>query len=294
MNKLAPETRVQILTLLCEGNSMRSCSRIADVSINTVTKLLIEAGQTCAKFHDETVRDVKASRVQCDEIWSFNYAKQKNVAKAKAAPLWAGDVWTRTAIEADTKLILSYFIGGREIEDARAVMDDLKSRVSNRIQLTTDGHRSYWQAVESTFGDDIDYAQLVKVYGRPSAQVEAHRRYSPTECIGTHTNVIAGDPDQRYINTSYVERSNLSMRTFMKRFTRLSLGFSKKVEHHAYMVALYAVWYNFVKMHKTLRMTPAMAAGVSDKLMDMTDLVALMDVNAPTPAKRGVSKKRAA
>lgn len=295
MNKLPAETRTQILTLLCEGNSMRSCSRIADVSINTVTKLLIEAGVFCAAFHDAKVRNVKSTRVQCDEIWSFTYAKQKNVAKAKAMPAGgAGDVWTWTAIDADTKLLISFLIGGREGASAYEFMSDVKERVANRIQLTTDGHNAYMQAVERTFGDEIDYAQLVKIYGKPHAEIEAHRRYSPMPCIGAKKNEKLGAPDMAHVSTSYVERSNLSMRTFMKRFTRLSLGFSKKIEHHAYMVALYTVWYNFIKMHKTLRMTPAMAAGVSDKLMDMSDLVALMDANASAPAKRGAYKKRAA
>jgi IS1 family transposase len=291
MNKLPVAARAQILTLLCEGNSMRSCSRIADVSINTVTKLLIEAGQFCAAFHDEHVRGVKAARVQCDEIWSFNYAKQKNVATAKAVPVGgAGDVWTWTAIDADSKLLISFLIGGRESASAMEFMSDVKDRLANRVRLTSDGHNAYMIAVKEAFGDEIDYAQLVKLYGKSDNE----RRYSPAPCIGTRLHRVKGNPDPAHISTSYVERSNLSMRTFMKRFTRLSLGFSKKVEHHAYMVALYAVWYNFIKMHRTLKMTPAMAAGVSDKLYEMADLVTLMGANAPAPAKRGPYKKRAA
>ena len=234
-------------------------------------------------------------RIQCDEIWSFNYAKQKNVAKAKAVPVGgAGDVWTWTALDADSKLLVSFLIGGRESASAFEFMSDVKERLANRVQLTTDGHNAYLQAVDRTFGDDVDYAQLVKIYGKPHAEIEAHRRYSPTPCIGARKHEIIGEPDKAHVSTSYVERSNLSMRTFVKRFTRLSLGFSKKVEHHAYMVALYTVWYNFIKMHKTLKMTPAMAAGVSDKLMDMADLVSLMDAAAPPPPKRGAYKKQAA
>lgn len=291
MNKLAPETRAQILTLLCEGNSMRSCSRIADVSINTVTKLLIEAGQFAAAFHDERVRGVKAARVQCDEIWSFTYAKQKNVATAKAAPLGAGDVWTWTAIDSDSKLLVSYLVGGRDSEYAIELMDDLRARLANRVQLTTDGHKAYLEAVEGAFGGDVDYAQLIKLYGEAP---NPEKRYSPAECIGIRKSRVEGNPDPNFVSTSHVERANLTMRTFMRRFTRLTLGFSKKIQHHAHMVALYAVWYNFIKMHKTLKMTPAMAAGVSDKLYEMADLVALMDAAAPTPAKRGPYNKRAA
>ena len=270
---------------------MRSCSRIADVSINTVTKLLIEAGQFCAQFHDERVRDVKASRVQCDEIWSFTYAKQKNVARAKAAPLGAGDIWTWTAIDADSKLLVSYLVGGRDSEYAMMLMDDLRERLANRVQLTTDGHRAYLEAVEGAFGGDVDYAQIVKLYGEAP---NPERRYSPAECIGIRKSRVEGNPDLAHVSTSYVERANLTMRTFMKRFNRLTLGFSKKVAHHAHMVALYTVWYNFVKMHKTLKMTPAMAAGISDRLYDMADLVALMDAAQPAPAKRGPYKKTAA
>jgi len=270
---------------------MRSCSRIADVSINTVTKLLIEAGQFCAQFHDERVRDVKASRVRCDEIWSFIYAKQKNVVAAKAAPLGAGDIWTWTAIDADSKLLVSYLVGGRDSEYAMMLLDDLRERLANRAQLTTDGHRAYLEAVEGAFESDVDYAQLVKLYGdAPNPE----RRYSPAECIGIRKSRVEGNPDLAHVSTSYVERANLTMRTFMKRFNRLTLGFSKKVAHHAYMVALYAVWYNFVKMHKTLKMTPAMAAGISDRLMDMGDIVAFMDNLQPAPAKRGQYKKQSA
>jgi IS1 family transposase len=280
MNKLPRETRIQILSMLCEGSSMRSISRVADVSINTVDKLLRDAGLACAAYHDTHVRNVNSRRVQCDEIWSFIYAKQKNVKGAKAAPPRAGDVWTWTAIDADSKLIVSWLVGGRDSEYALALMDDLRSRLTNRVQLTTDGHKAYLEAVEGAFGGDIDYAMLVKIYGEAP---DPEKRYSPAECIGAKKTAIEGNPDPDHISTSYAERSNLSMRTFMRRFTRLALGFSKKFENHCHMVALYTVWYNFVKMHKTLKMTPAMAAGVSDKLWSVGDIVDLIEA-AEAPA----------
>jgi IS1 family transposase len=281
MNRLPREKRIQILSMLCEGSSMRSISRVADVSINTVDKLLRDAGLACARFHDEHVRNVSARRVQCDEIWSFIYAKQKNVKTAKAPVARAGDVWTWTAIDADSKLIVSWLVGGRDSEYALAMMDDLRSRLANRVQLTTDGHSAYLEAVEGAFGGDVDYAMLVKIYGEAP---EAEKRYSPAECVGAKKTRIEGNPDPDYISTSYAERSNLSMRTFMRRFTRLALGFSKKFENHCHMVALYTVWYNFVKMHKTLKMTPAMAAGVSDRLWSMGDVVDLIEAaEAPAP-----------
>ena len=274
MNRLPRDKRIQILSMLCEGSSMRSIARVADVSINTVDKLLQDAGIACAAFHDMTVRDVKARRVQCDEIWSFVYAKAKNVPTAKAAPDRAGDVWTWTALDADSKLIVSWLVGGRDSSFAIALMDDLRSRLANRVQLTTDGHATYLEAVEGAFGGDVDYAMLVKLYGEP---VEQEKRYSPAKCIGARRTAIEGKPDLDHVSTSYVERSNLSMRTFMRRFTRLALGFSKKFENHCHMVALYTVWYNFVKLHKTLKMTPALAAGVADKLWSVGDIVDLIE-----------------
>ncbi|KQT56153.1 transposase [Methylobacterium sp. Leaf456] len=291
MNKLPLAKRVQILSMLCEGSSMRSISRVVDVSINTVSKLLEDAGRACTAFHDDTVRGVQAKRVQVDEIWSFCYAKQANVADAKRAPDGAGDVWTWTAIEADTKLIISYLIGGRDAEYANAFIGDLKDRVANRIQLTSDGHRAYLDAVEEAFGADVDYAQLVKIYGDVP---EAHKgRYSPSDCIGALKVPVQGGPNRKHISTSYAERQNLTMRMQMRRFTRLTNAFSKKFENHAHMVALYTVWYNFVKLHKKHRMSPAMAAGVSDRLWSMEDVAALVEAAAPTPSKRGPYKKRA-
>jgi IS1 family transposase len=291
MNKLPLAKRALILSMLCEGASMRSISRMADVSINTVTKLLVDAGRACAAFHDEHVRNVAAKRVQCDEIWSFCYAKAKNVATAKAAPAGgAGDVWTWTALDADSKLSVSYLIGGRDAEYALAFMDDLRSRLANRVQLTTDGHKAYLEAVEGTFGGEVDYAQLVKLYG--SAPEAAKGRYSPAECIGARKMPVGGSPDPAHVSTSYVERQNLTMRMHMRRFTRLTNGFSKKIENHLHMVALYTVWYNFVKQHKSLKgITPAMAAGVSKTLWSMEDVAAMVDAAAPKPGKRGPYKK---
>ncbi|MGH6715331.1 MAG: IS1 family transposase [Bradyrhizobium sp.] len=292
MNKLPLQTRVQILSTLCEGSSMRSVSRLCDVSINTVTKLLIEAGKFCAGFHDAKVRMVEAKRVQVDEIWSFTAAKQKNVARMKAPVDGAGDTWTWTAIEADTKLIVSHFVGGRDGECAMWFMDDLRSRLANRVQLTSDGHRAYLEAVEGAFGGDVDYAMLVKIYGNsPEA---AKGRYSPAECIGAKKERIEGNPDPKYVSTSYAERQNLTMRMHMRRFTRLTNAFSKKFENHAHMVALYAVWYNWIRIHKSLRITPAMAAKLTDRLWSWEEVVLAMDADVPAAKKRGPYKKTAA
>lgn len=289
MNKLPHAKRIQILAMLCEGSSMRSISRVADVSINTVSKLLVEAGEACLVIHDEMVRNVKASRIQCDEIWSFCYAKEKNVATAKAASDGAGDVWTWTAIDADTKLIVAYHIGNRSGEDAMYLMDDLRGRLANRVQLTTDGHRAYLEAVEGAFGADVDFAQLVKLYG-PS--IAAPGRYSPAECVGAKKVRVEGNPDIAHVSTSYVERQNLTMRMSMRRFTRLTNAFSKKLENHIHALALYFVFYNFTRVHKTLRMSPAMAAGITDRLWSLDDVVAKIDAMAPAPKKRGPYKKR--
>jgi IS1 family transposase len=287
MNKLPLETRVQILSMLCEGSSMRSVSRLCDVSINTVSKLLVEAGKFCAGFHDENVRMVEAKRVQVDEIWSFTAAKQKNVATMKNRVDGAGDTWTWTAIEADTKLIVSHFVGGRDGECAMWFMDDLKSRLANRVQLTSDGHKAYLEAVEGAFGGDVDYAMLVKIYGNTT---EAKGRYSPAECIGAKKERIEGSPDPKYVSTSYAERQNLTMRMHMRRFTRLTNAFSKKFENHAHMVAMYAVWYNWIRIHKSLRITPAMAAKLTDRLWSWEEIVQAMDADVPAK-KRGPYKK---
>jgi IS1 family transposase len=292
MNKLSTEKRAQILHLLCEGNSIRAVTRLTGVSKNTVTKLLIDAGKACAAYHDEHVRNVEAKRVQVDEIWSFTYAKQKNVSNAKAAPEDAGDTWTWTAIEADTKLIISYLVGGRDSEYAKVFMDDLRDRISNRVQLTSDGHKAYLEAVEGAFGGDVDYAQLIKLYG--NAPDSAKGRYSPAECTGIKKTRIEGNPDPKHVSTSYVERQNLTMRMHMRRFTRLTNAFSKKIENHSYAVALHFMYYNFVRIHQKLRMSPAMAAGVTDRLWEISDIAALVEAAEDAPKRRGPYKKRAA
>jgi IS1 family transposase len=289
VNKLPVAKRAQILSMLCEGSSMRSVSRVADVSINTVAKLLADAGETCAALHDEAVRGVKAKRVPCDEIWAFNYCKQRNVATAKAAPDQAGDIWTWTALDGDHKLIISYLVGGRDAGYATALMEDVAARLANRVQMTTDGHRAYLDAVEGAFGADIDYAMLIKLYGEAP---EPAGRYSPGQCIGIKTGRVEGRPDPAHISTSYAERENLTKRMQMRRFTRLTNAFSKKAEAHYHMVALYTVWYNFVRIHKTLRCSPAMAAGLSDRLWDTGDIVALIDAGAHAPKPRGPYKAR--
>ena len=292
MNKLPVAKRTQILAMLCEGSSMRSISRVADVSINTVAKLLVEAGEACLAIHDETVRNVKASRVQCDEIWSFCYAKDKNVSTAKSAPEGAGDVWTWTALDAETKLIVSYFVGDRSGESAMIVMDDLRARLANRVQLTTDGHNAYLEAVEGAFGADVDYAQLVKLYGVADKGRSTEARYSPMQCTGIRKRRVEGNPDYQHVSTSHVERMNLSIRMQYRRFTRLTNAFSKKLDNHIHALALYFAFYNFCRIHKSLRVTPAMAAGITDRLWSMDDIVAKMDELAPAPKARAPYGKR--
>src|SRR6266446_9677074 len=294
MNKMPLAKRAHVLTLLCEGVSMRSIERIVGCSINTVDKLLQDAGEAALAYHDRAVRGVKATRVQCDEIWSFVGAKQKNVAGSKrATDPTAGDCWTWTAIEAQTKLLISYTVGGRDAEFALMLMDDLRGRLANRVQLTTDGHRAYLQAVEEAFGADIDYGMLVKLYGAETHGQGHERKYSPSECVGARKDTITGNPDPKHISTSHTERHNLTMRMSMRRFTRLTIAFSKKVENHCHALALYFVFYNFVRRHQSLnKLTPAMAAGVSDRLWSMDDIVALIDAAESEPKKRGTYKPR--
>lgn len=288
MNRLSTDDRAKILHMLCEGMSIRAVTRLTGASKNTVAKLLVDAGKACAAYHDANVRNVKASRVQVDEIWSFTYAKQKNVATAKDAPEGAGDTWTWTALDADSKLIVSYLVGGRDAEYAMWFMDDLRERLANRVQLTSDGHRAYLEAVEGAFGDDVDYAQLVKLYG---PTITAPGRYSPAECTGAKKVRVTGSPNPADVSTSYVERQNLTMRMHMRRFTRLTNAFSKKVENHAYAVALHMMYYNLVRIHKTLRVTPAMAAGVVDRLWGIADIAKLVEDAEAKPTKRGPYKK---
>ena len=291
MNTLPNTKRIQILSMLVEGSSMRTISRIAGVSINTVTKLLVEAGQACEAFHDEKVRNVHAKRVQCDEIWSFCYAKQKNVKAAKATPEDAGDLWTWTALESESKMILSWMVGDRDAGYATEFMRDLESRLATRIQLTTDGHRAYLEAVEDAFGNNIDYAQLVKLYGE-SSELGPERKYSPSVCNGARKHRVQGNPDKQHVSTSHVERHNLTMRMSLRRFTRLTNAFSKKIDNHCHALALYFVFYNFVKIHKSLRVTPAMQVGLEEQAWEMEDILALIDALKPTPKKRGPYKKR--
>ena len=270
--------------MLVEGVSLRSISRIEGVSINTVSKLLIEAGEACVDFHNNHVHNVNAKRVQVDEIWQFCYAKEKNVSSAKAAPEGAGDTWTWTAIDADSKLIVSWLLGDRSQRSAYHFIADLAERVIGRPQLTSDGLRLYRAAVEAGFGADVDYAQIVKVFGSP---VEDEKRYSPATCKGTIKTVVSGRPDPDYVSTSYVERHNLTMRMSMRRFTRLTNSFSKKLRNHALALGLYFVYYNFCRTHKTLRVTPAMEAGLTNELHDAEWIVGLVDARAPKPAKPG-------
>jgi IS1 family transposase len=292
MNKLSAQDRAHILHLLCEGMSIRAITRTTGASKNTVVKLLNDAGAALGAYQDQAFRNLPCKRVQVDEIWSFTYAKQKNVETAKAAPQDAGDTWTWTAICADTKLVFSVMVGGRDSSYAHDFMKDVYGRLANRVQLTSDGLRAYESAVERTFGADVDYAMLVKLYG-PTPGKGDERRYSPAECIGAKATPIQGDPDPAHISTSFVERQNLTMRMHMRRFTRLTNGFSKKVENHVNAISLHFAYYNFVRIHRTLRVTPAMAAGVTDKLWEMADLVAILDAAEAAPAKRGPYKKRA-
>jgi len=266
---------------------MRSIERIVGCSINTIDKLLQDAGEAALEYHDKHVRGVKASRIQCDEVWSFVHTKQKNAPTSKrAGDPTIGDCWTWTAIDGDSKLLVSYMVGGRDAEFALMLMDDLRGRLANRVQLTTDGHRAYLQAVEEAFGADVDYGMLVKLYGAETGGQGHERKYSPSECVGARKDAITGNPDPKHVSTSYVERANLTMRMSMRRFTRLTNAFSKKLANHAHMVALYALWYNFVRIHKTLRVTPAMAAGIEKRLWSMEDVVAIVDEHAERHAPR--------
>jgi len=278
MNRLSTARRVQVISALVEGNSINATCRMFAVGKHTVLRLLRDAGCACAAYHDAMVRGLNVRRAHCDEVWSFIYAKQKNVTAAQMAD-GAGDCWTWTCIDADANLIISYMLGDRGASTARHFMRDVALRIVNRIQLTTDGHRVYAEAVEDAFGSEIDYAMLVKLYGASNDNPES--RYSPATCIGCRTGVLAGDPDPKYISTSYVERQNLSMRMGMRRFTRLTNGFSKKFENHAHQVALYFFHYNFCRVHKSLRVTPAMEAGLTDHVWTLEELCALLPEKKP-------------
>lgn len=289
MNKLPLNKRVQIINLLVEGNSLRAASRLADVSFNTVLKLLPQIGKACEKFHNETVVGVKSQRIQADEIWSFCYAKQKNVTDEMREG--SGDVWTWTGLDADSKLIVSWFVGDRGAESANLFMQDVAARLANRVQLTTDAHRVYLDAIENAFENNIDYAMLVKVYGASTGESQTERKYSCAECTGTIKKAISGQPKEKFVSTSYVERQNLTMRMSMRRFTRLTNAFSKKIENHAHAIALHFVHYNFVRLHRSLSVTPAMQAGLMKKPMTIEDIARLIEALDAAPKKRGAYKK---
>ncbi len=276
MNKLSLDRQAQIIKVLCEGNSIRSTARITNTAINTVVKLLKEVGSACLAYQDSAMRNLQSKKLQCDEIWSFVYAKAKNVPEEHNGKFGFGDVWTFTAIDADTKLVPSWKVGLRNVECASEFISDLKDRLANRVQVTTDGHGMYLEAVEHVFGADIDYAMLVKLYGQDP---EGEKRYSPAKCISAEKHVIQGKPDITQISTSYVERQNLTMRMCMRRFTRLTNAFSKKLENHVLALALYVMHYNFVRTHKTLAnpypRTPAMASGITDHIWGIEEIVKL-------------------
>lgn len=274
MNKLPPEKRAQLLGMMAEGVSLRSITRLTGVSRTTTLKLLVDAGNAFSDYQDKALRNLPCKRVQVDELWSFVGMKARNVPKERRGEYGVGDVWTWTAIDADTKLMPSWFVGNRDAEHARAFLADLASRMAGRIQLTSDGFRAYPEAVRDTFLDEIDYAQLVKIYGESP---EAEKRYSPAECIGCESKRITGKPDPKHISTSFVERQNLNIRMGLRRFTRLTNAFSKKFENHVYGLAIYFMYYNFVRIHQTTRVTPAMAAGVTNKLWELSDMVRIVE-----------------
>jgi IS1 family transposase len=266
------EQKTRVVAALVEGNSVRSTVRLTGVAKNTVLKLVLDLADACAAYHNRHVRNLKVRRLQCDEIWQFVGSKAKNTTPEKKEVGW-GDVWTWTALDADTKLCVSYLVGGRDLGWAKEFMGDCASRIKNRVQITTDGHKAYLEAVENAFGADIDYAQLQKVYGAPS---EGHKRYSPAVCIGCDMKVVSGDPDPKHVSTSFVERQNLSMRMSIRRFTRLTNAFSKKIENHAAAVAIWFMYYNFARVHTTLRVTPAMEAGLTDHVWTIEEMCAML------------------
>lgn len=274
MNKLNTAKRAQIIGMLVEGNSMRAASRMADCSINTVTKLLVDVGTACSLYQHENLRNLPCKTIQCDEIWSFCYSKEKNVSEDHKGEFGVGDVYTWTALCADTKLVPSFLVGKRDAEYCHVFMLDLASRLSNRVQLTTDGHRMYLNAAENAFGSEIDYTMLIRVYGKSESKTD-ERRYSPVECTGAETHQICGNPNIDKISTSLVERQNLTMRMSMRRFTRSTNGFSKKIENLEHAVALHFMHYNFARIHKTLKCTPAMEANVSSHIWTLGEIASL-------------------
>jgi IS1 family transposase len=288
MNRLSTAQRKQVVACLVEGNSIRATCRMTGVAKNTVVKLLVDLGTVCSIYQDRVMRDLPCKRIQTDEIWSFCGSKQKNIPDAKHGDPNYGDVWTWVAIDSDTKLVPTYQVGGRDVAEATAFMQDLAPRLRNRVQLTTDGHHAYLRAVESAFEGDVDYAQLVKLYGSTdSGRKSGAAKYSPAVCIGSHADVITGSPDGEHISTSHVERANLTMRMSMRRFTRLTNAFSKKVENLTAAVSLHFMYYNFCRVHQTLGTTPGLAAGVTDHVWTLDEVIALLQEAEATPTKRG-------
>lgn len=276
MNRLPLKTRIQVLGLMVEGMSIRAISRTTGASKNTIVKLLVDAGRAFSDYQDKVMRELPCKRLQLDEIWSFVRAKEKNVPYERKG-LGIGDVWTWTAIDEETKLVPSWFVGNRDLDHARAFVMDLKGRLGNRVQITSDGHKPYVQAVESAFGDDVDYAMLQKIYAAPSRSPETHRRYSPSPCVGAKRQAIIGNPDMSKVSTSHAERMNLNIRMGLRRFTRLTNAFSKKMENHCHALAIYFMHYNFCRIHQTTRVTPAMAAGVTDRLWSIEDMMKVIE-----------------
>ena len=273
MNKLSTEERTRVVASLVEGNSLRSVTRMTGIHRTTVMTLLADVGAACLDYQDETLRDLPCKRIQCDEIWSFVRAKEKNCTVEMKIE-GAGDCWTWVTIDVDTKLVCSWLLGSRDADSAATFMDDLASRLANRVQLTTDGHRAYLTAVEGAFAGDVDYAMLVKMFG--NAPKGPQTRYSPAECTGIKKVPLSGTPDMKHTSTSFVERQNLTMRMSMRRFTRLTNSFSKKIENHMHAVSLHYMHYNFCRIHQTLRVTPAMQAGVSDHVWSLDEVIALL------------------
>ena len=274
MNKLSSSERAAVVAALVEGASVRSTVRLTGIAKGTILKLLVDLGAACAAFMSEALVNLKCRRIQCDEVWSFVYSKEKNIPESKLNEIGVGDTWTWTAIDADSKLIVSWMVGGRDAGYAHEFIRDLAGRLAHRVQLTTDGHRVYIDAIEDAFGAAVDYGMLVKLYGDTP---EGEKRYSPAECTGIRRRIVQGDPDPAYISTSFVERQNLTMRMSMRRFTRLTNGFSKKIENHIANLAVYFMYYNFARVHSSLRVTPAMEAGVADHIWTIEEIVSLLD-----------------